>query len=79
MGDWFSSAMARVESPEPKQLQTYKSQCDVTSEVLVSNYFKELKVTMGNNDLTGKPYLIFNVDKKGISQDHTPSHVFPVH
>ena len=29
----------------------------------------------GEYDLTNKPHLIFNVDKKGISQDHTQPHV----
>ena len=64
--------MVKDESPEAKELET---RAKVTSEVVFSNYFKELRETMEKYDLTDKPHLIFNVDKKGLSQDHTPLHV----
>ena len=47
----------------------------MTSEALVSNYFQELGETMMKYDLSDKPRMIFNVDEKGISQDHTPPRV----
>ena len=69
---WFSWAMVKDESLEAKELEI---RAKVTSEVVVSNYFEELREAMEKYDLTNKPHLIFNVDKKGISQDHTQPHV----
>ena len=58
---------------KPRSLEHIRAK--VTSEVVVSNYFKELRETMEKYDLIDKPHLIFNVDEKGISQDHAPPHV----
>ena len=47
----------------------------MTSEIVVSNYFEELRQIIVKYGLSDKPHMIFNVDEKGISQDHTPPHV----
>ena len=47
----------------------------MTSEIVVSNYFEELREIIVKYGLSDKPRMNFNVDEKGISQDHTPPHV----
>ncbi|MES9884149.1 MAG: hypothetical protein ABW185_25160 [Sedimenticola sp.] len=43
-----------------------------TSEENVSNYFVELQKILVKYNLTDKPQYIYNVDEKGISDNHTP-------
>ena len=45
------------------------------SECVVSNYFEELREIIVKYGLSDKPHMMFNVDEKGISQEHTPPHV----
>lgn len=58
---------------KPRSLEQIRAK--MTSEAVVTKYFKELGETMVKYDLSGKPHMIFNVDEKGVSQDHTPPHV----
>ena len=41
----------------------------------VSTYFQQLEAVIKKYDLEDKPHLIFNVDEKGIQQNHTPPSV----
>lgn len=58
---------------KPRSLEQIRAK--MTSETVVSNYFEELEHTIVKYGLTDKPHMIFNVDEKGISQDHTPPQV----
>ena len=42
------------------------------SEEVVMKYFENLSETVNKYDLHDKPHLIFNIDEKGISPNHTP-------
>jgi len=42
------------------------------SEEKIDNYFTELSEIMKKYNLEDKPHLIFNVDEKGVSPNHTP-------
>ena len=51
-------------------LEIARAKC--ASVANIDNYFKELITKYGLKD---KPHLIFNVDEKGITPDHSPPHV----
>jgi hypothetical protein len=42
------------------------------SEEKIDNYFTELSEIMKKYNLEDKPHLIFNVDEKDVSPNHTP-------
>lgn len=42
----------------------------------VNSYFEEFSKVIKKCNLEDKPYLIFNVDEKGIQQNHAPPAVF---
>ena len=41
----------------------------------MSSYFEELERVIKKYNLQDKPHLIFNVDEKGITQNHSPPHI----
>ena len=74
--DWFRRFVIRwpelhVLKPRALEQQRAKS----ASETTVSAYFNELEDIIKKYNLHDKPHLIFNVDEKGVSQNHSPPHV----
>ncbi|KAH3729978.1 hypothetical protein DPMN_055956 [Dreissena polymorpha] len=47
----------------------------MANEAVVKQHFASLSQTLSKHDLIDKPHLIFNVDEKGISMDHSPPHI----
>ena len=47
------------------------------SEEKTDNYFTELSEIMKKYNLEDKPHLIFNVDEKGVSPNHTHPSIVP--
>ena len=58
---------------KPRSLEQLRAKN--TSETTVTEYFDELENVLTKYSLKDKPHLIFNVDEKGITQDHTPPSV----
>ena len=42
------------------------------SASVVYEYFQELELTLDKYNLRDKPHLIFDIDEKGVMQNHTP-------
>ena len=55
---------------KPKGLEKVRAKS--ASASVVYEYFQELELTLDKYNLRNKPHLIFNVDEKGVMQNHTP-------
>ena len=42
------------------------------SASVVCEYFRQLEITLDKYNLRDKPHLIYNIDEKGVVQNHTP-------
>ena len=71
--DGFISRWPELRVLKPRGLEHLRAKA--ASAETVQNYFSELSDVMAKYDLMDKPHLIFNVDEKGISQNHSPPHV----
>lgn len=60
-----------VKKPRPLSLARAKG----TSTETVAAYFEELGKILAEHDLIDKPQFIYNVDEKGLSDDHNPPSV----
>lgn len=60
----------------PRSLEIARAKS--ASEPIVTKYFEELAAIVQKYDLGDKPHLIFNVDEKGVSPNHTPPHIIGV-
>ena len=74
--NWFRGFIKRwpelhVIKPRALALQRAKS----TTSLVVQNYFSELDKVLTKYNLKDKPHLIFNVDEKGITNNHSPPYV----
>ncbi|KAL5006411.1 hypothetical protein ScPMuIL_015217, partial [Solemya velum] len=58
----------RVLRPRSLEIARAKS----ASEAVVRKYFEELQSIIQKYDLEEQPHLVFNVDEKGVSPNHTP-------
>ncbi|XP_041376339.1 uncharacterized protein LOC121388791 isoform X2 [Gigantopelta aegis] len=58
---------------KPRALEQFRAKC--TSSTVVCSYFDELENIITKYSLYDKPHLIFNVDEKGITQNHSPPRV----
>ena len=58
---------------KPRSLEVQRAKC--TTADVVDSYFKGLKQAMTKYNLLDKPHLMFNVDEKGVTQNHSPPHV----
>jgi hypothetical protein len=58
---------------KPRSLEQVRAKA--ASETVVDKYFIELHTKMVKYGFEKLPHLIFNVDEKGITQDHTPPSV----
>ena len=75
--NWFVKFAGRwpeilVVKPRALEIQRAKS----TSNEVVESHFAELEKILIKYNLKDKPHLIFNVDEKGITQDHKPPSIF---
>ncbi|XP_046574537.1 uncharacterized protein LOC124282571 [Haliotis rubra] len=73
---WFYSFMKRwpdlrVKKPRSLELQRAKA----TSEETVTRYFDELGHIMNKYNLKNSPHCIYNVDEKGLVENHSPPSV----
>ena len=66
----FLSRWPEIRVLKPRGLEHVRAK--MTSEAVVSDYFKNLEDCMTKYDLLDKPHLIFNMDEKGISVNHKP-------
>jgi hypothetical protein len=74
--NWFHGFMKRwpeLRVVKPRSLEV--SRAKSTSDATVQNYFNQLEHIIDKYELQNSPHLIFNVDEKGISTNHTPSHI----
>ena len=74
--NWFVKFVGRwpelrVLKPRSLDIQRAKS----ASSAAVDSYFVELEKILVKYDLKDKPHLIYNVDEKGITQDHKPPYI----
>ena len=77
--NWFRRFIVRwpeLRVLKPRALEQQRAKC--TSESVVSSYFVELEHVIKKYNLQDKPHLIFNVDEKGITQNHSPPHIVSV-
>lgn len=71
---WYQCFMSRWENdiklvkPRPLEIQRAK----VGNQRSLNFYFDELEKVITKYNLKDKPHLIFNVDEKGIQQNHSP-------
>ena len=73
---WFDGFIGRwpeLRVLKPRSLEHLRAKA--ANPENVQKYFKELNDIMIKYDLLDKPHLIFNVDEKGISQNHAPPQV----
>ena len=71
--NWFVKFAGRwpeIRVVKPRALEIQRAKC--TSDEVVENYFAELEKILIKYNLKDKPHLIFNVDEKGVTQDHKP-------
>lgn len=71
--NWFRKFVKRwpqLRVLQPRGLENVRAKS--TSSLVVSSYFKELEQTLDKYGLRDKPHLIFNIDEKGVMQNHTP-------
>ncbi|KAK3100399.1 hypothetical protein FSP39_019286 [Pinctada imbricata] len=71
--DGFISRWPELRVLKPRGLEHLRAK-SARAET-VHNYFSNLSEVIAKYDLADKPHLIFNVDEKGISQNHSPPHV----
>ena len=74
--NWFRGFIQRwpelrVIKPKALELQRAKH----TSASVINKYFEELDTVLTKYNLKNNPHLIFNIDEKGISQNHVPPYV----
>lgn len=70
---WFYSFLGRW--PELKVIKPRSLEISRAKSATIENvdkYFEELKNVMEKYDLIDKPHLIFNIDEKGITINHSP-------
>ena len=70
---WYQGFMSRWDElrlVKPRALEIARAKAGNVDNV--NAYFKELKGVIQKNNLEDKPHLIFNVDEKGIQQNHSP-------
>ncbi|KAK3099590.1 hypothetical protein FSP39_006586, partial [Pinctada imbricata] len=70
---WYSGFMGRwpeLKLVKPRSLELQRAKA--RNKENVSAYFSELNDNITKYELNDKPHLIFNVDKKGVQQNHTP-------
>ena len=70
---WFYSFLGRW--PELKVIKPRSLKISRAKSATIENvdkYFEELKNVMEKYDLIDKPHLIFNIDEKGITINHSP-------
>lgn len=73
---WFYSFLGRW--PELKVIKPRSLEISRAKSATIENvdkYFEELKNVMEKYDLIDKPHLIFNIDEKGITINHSPPRV----
>lgn len=74
--NWFRHFIKRwheLRVLKPRSLEVQLAKC--TTADVVDSYFKCLKQTMTKYNLLDNPHLIFNVDEKGVTQNHSLPHV----
>ncbi|XP_041366783.1 uncharacterized protein LOC121381522 [Gigantopelta aegis] len=74
--NWFNGFIKRwqemcVVKPRALEFQRAKT----ASVFKIEAYFDQLEKVLTKYNLNDKPHLIFNVDEKGISQNHTPPYI----
>jgi hypothetical protein len=70
---WFGNFMKRwpdLKVKKPRSLELCRAKA--TSEGAVSSYFAELKTIVEKYDFENAPERIYNIDEKGLKQNHTP-------
>ncbi|XP_062582670.1 uncharacterized protein LOC134244417 [Saccostrea cucullata] len=73
---WFRGFVSRwpeLKVLKPRSLEIVRAKC--ASVPVVDRYFKELEQVIRENSFDKNPYLIYNVDEKGFTQNHTPPFV----
>ena len=73
---WYEGFMSRwpeLKLVKPRALELQRAKAG--NKETVSSYFTELNEILTKYDLKDKPHLIFNVDEKGVQQNHTPPSV----
>ncbi|XP_046582152.1 uncharacterized protein LOC124289604 [Haliotis rubra] len=73
---WYYGFMKRWPSlmlDKPRPLEVFRAKA--TSQEAVSKYFVELRAVLEKYDLFDKPQFIYNVDEKGLIENHTPPKV----
>ena len=68
--DGFFQRWPELKVLRPRALEFVRAKS--ASEEVVMKYFENLSETVNKYDLHDKPHLIFNIDEKGISPNHTP-------
>ena len=74
--NWFHGFMKRwpeLRVIKPRSLEVSRTKS--ASDDIVQNYFNQLEHIIDKYELQNSPHLIFNVDEKGISTNHTPSRI----
>ena len=73
MDEKFVGRWPELRVIKPRSLEQLRAKN--TPETTVTEYFDELENVLTKYSLKDKPHLIFDVDEKGITQDHTPPSV----
>ena len=71
--NWFNKFIKRwpqLRVLKPRGLEKVRAKS--ASASVVCEYFQELEITLDNYNLRDKPHLIYNIDEKGVMQNHTP-------
>ena len=74
--NWFRGFIQRwpeLHVIRPRALELQRAKC--TSASVIDKYFDELDQVLTKYNLKEQPHLTFNIDEKGISQNHVPPYV----
>ena len=74
--NWFNKFIKRwpqLRVLKPRGLEKVRAKS--ASASVVCEYFQELEITLDKYNLRDKPHLIYNIDEKGVMQNHTPPSV----
>ncbi|MES9880618.1 MAG: hypothetical protein ABW185_07025 [Sedimenticola sp.] len=74
--DGFLRRWPELKVLRPRSLELARAKS--ASEPIVERYFEELSKIISKYDLQDKPQLIFNIDEKGVSPNHTPPSIIGV-
>ena len=71
--NWFNKFIKRwPQLPLLKPRGLEKVRAKSASASVVCEYFRQLEITLDKYNLRDKPHLIYNIDGKGVVQNHTP-------